>query len=68
MLSILAITLNARGPVFANIRENKVLANISESTVTTGGLENFKLDLIQVMSQIKLFFYIFSSPEPKAHR
>ena len=59
MLSILAITLNARGPVFANIRENKVLANISESTVITGGLENFKLDLIQVMSQIKLFFYIF---------
>ena len=33
VLSILVRTLNSRGPEFAKISENKVLANISESTV-----------------------------------
>ena len=33
-ISILARTLISQGPGFANISENKVLANISESTVS----------------------------------
>ena len=33
MLSILARTLNSQGSEFANLSENNVLANISESTV-----------------------------------
>ena len=33
---LLAITWNSRGNQFANISENQVLANISESTVISG--------------------------------
>ena len=38
VFSLLARTLNSQGNEFPNISENKVLANISESTVTKNAI------------------------------